>query len=145
MLQKGAVIMLDYGFSEAEYYHPQRNDGTLMCHYQHYAHDDPLSYVGLQDITAHVNFTQIAQAGVDNDLDMAGYTSQATFLMNCGVLDILQKIDPYDVQRYAPMASAVQKLLSPAEMGELFKVIMFTKNVDDEVIGFKSGDKTHTL
>jgi SAM-dependent MidA family methyltransferase len=144
-LQKGAIIMIDYGFEAAAYYHAQRSEGTLMCHYQHQAHDNPLTHVGLQDITAHVNFTQIAQAGVDHDLDMAGYTNQATFLVNCGILDVMSQIDPDDIQQYAPMASAVQKLLSPAEMGELFKVIMFTKEIDDEVIGFQSGDKTHTL
>lgn len=144
-LQTGAIIMVDYGFSAAEYYHPQRNEGTLMCHYQHYAHADPLKYVGLQDITAHVNFTQIAQAGVDNGLEIVGYTNQATFLMNCGILDMMSAVSPDDVAQYAPMASAVQKLLSPAEMGELFKVIMFQKDIDVDLVGFQSGDKTHTL
>lgn len=144
-LQKGAIILLDYGFSAAEYYHPQRNEGTLMCHYQHHAHAEPLTYVGLQDITAHVNFTQIAEAGVDNGLEIVGYASQASYLMNCGILEIMQAISPDDITRYAPMASAVQKLLSPAEMGELFKVMMFQKAIDTDCVGFQSGDKTHTL
>jgi len=145
MLQKGALIFIDYGFSAHAYYHPQRNRGTLMCHYQQYVHDDPLINVGLQDITAHVNFTQIADVAVEYGLEVAGYTNQATFLMNCGILAEMSKISPDDIRQYAPMASAVQKLLSPAEMGELFKVIVLTKEIDEQLLGFKHGDKTHTL
>ncbi len=141
----GAIIMLDYGFSAREYYHPQRNLGTLMCHYQHYAHTDPLINVGLQDITAHVDFTSIARAGVDEGLALSGFCSQAQFLMNCGILDRLSQVSPHDMARYAPLAAAAQKLLSPAEMGDLFKVIGFNKNIDEPLIGFSSGDKSHTL
>ena len=144
-LNQGVILMLDYGFGAAEYYHPQRNTGTLMCHYQHYAHSDPLIYVGLQDITAHVNFTAIAHAGVAQGLSLAGYCNQASFLMNCGLLDILSKTSPSDMAAYAPLAAAAQKLLSPAEMGELFKVIAFSKDFDSPLIGFKSGDKAHLL
>lgn len=144
-LQQGAVLLIDYGFSAREYYHPQRSQGTLMCHYRHYAHDDPLKYIGLQDITAHVNFTQIAEAGVASGLTFAGYTTQAQFLLNCGLLDLMQTISPDNIREYAPMAAAVQKLLSPAEMGDLFKVIGFTKNLDVTFIGFARGDKAHTL
>jgi SAM-dependent MidA family methyltransferase len=144
-LQQGAILLIDYGFSAREYYHPQRGQGTLMCHYRHYAHDDPLKFVGLQDITAHVNFTQIAQAGVESGLTLSGFTSQAQFLMNCGVLQLMQKVSPDDIAQYAPMAAAVQKLLSPAEMGELFKVIGFCKNIEAALLGFMQGDKTHTL
>lgn len=144
-LQQGAILLIDYGFSAREYYHPQRSQGTLMCHYRHYAHDDPLTLIGLQDITAHVNFTQIAEAGVASGLTFAGFASQAQFLLNCGILELMQKISPDNVREYAPMAAAVQKLLSPAEMGELFKVIGFTKNLDATLIGFARGDKAHTL
>lgn len=144
-LSAGAIIMVDYGFDASTYYHPQRNEGTLMCHYQQYAHSDPLINIGLQDITAHVNFTQIAQAGFDQSLRVAGYTTQMQFLMNCGILQAMEKVDPADVTTYAPMASGVQKLLSPTEMGELFKVIMLTKGFDGPCIGFIQGDKTHTL
>lgn len=144
-LQQGAIMLIDYGFSAREYYHPQRGQGTLMCHYRHYAHDDPLKFIGLQDITAHVNFTQIAEAGVASGLAFAGYTTQAQFLLNCGLLDLMQTISPDNIREYAPMAAAVQKLLSPAEMGELFKVIGFTKNLDATFIGFARGDKAHTL
>ena len=144
-LSSGAIVMVDYGFDVNTYYHPQRNEGTLMCHYQQYAHSDPLINIGLQDITAHVNFTQIAQAGFDQGLRVAGYTAQMQFLMNCGILQAMEKVDPVDVATYAPIACGVQKLLSPTEMGELFKVIMFTKGFDAPCIGFIQGDKTHTL
>lgn len=144
-LQRGAVLMLDYGFAGREYYHPQRSQGTLMCHYQHYAHSDPLVNVGLQDITAHVDFTSVAHAGISQGLALAGFCSQAQFLMNCGILDVMSQVSPNDMARYAPLAAAAQKLLSPAEMGELFKAIAFTKNMESPLVGFLSGDKSHTL
>jgi SAM-dependent MidA family methyltransferase len=148
MLETGVILLIDYGFGAAEYYHPQRNAGTLMCHYQHYAHDNPLINVGLQDITAHVNFSQIARVSdmpcEATSMRPAGYVNQAQFLINCGILTILQRHSPEDVA-YIKLAAAAQKLMSPAEMGELFKVIGFTKNLDAPLLGFKSGDKTHTL
>ena len=145
MLQRGTILMIDYGFAAREYYHPQRNQGTLMCHYQHYAHIDPLINVGLQDVTAHVDFTSIAYAGVNHGLALSGFCSQAQFLMNCGILDLMSQISPHDMASYAPLAAAAQKLLSPAEMGDLFKVIAFSKNFAEPLIGFVSGDKSHTL
>jgi SAM-dependent MidA family methyltransferase len=145
MLHSGVILMIDYGFSAREYYHPQRNLGTLMCHYQQYAHTDPLINVGLQDITAHVDFTSIAYAGVNHGLQLSGFCSQAQFLMNCGILELMSQVSPQDMARYAPLAAAAQKLLSPAEMGDLFKVIAFSKNLDVDLIGFSSGDKSHTL
>jgi SAM-dependent MidA family methyltransferase len=143
-LQQGVILMLDYGFGAPEYYHPQRNQGTLMCHYQHYAHSDPLINVGLQDITAHVNFTAIAEAGVANGLSVA-YVNQANFLINCGLLALLANTSPDEIAVYVPLAAAVQKLLSPAEMGELFKVIALSKDINQPLIGFLQGDKRHTL
>jgi len=145
VLECGVIVMLDYGFSAREYYHPQRNLGTLMCHYQHYAHVEPLLYVGLQDITAHVDFTRIAHAGVNNGLLFSGFCSQAQFLMNCGILDLMSQVSPRDMANYAPLAAAAQKLLSPAEMGDLFKVIAFSKQLDAPLLGFSAGDKSHTL
>ena len=145
MLQQGLILMLDYGFSAREYYHPQRRQGTLMCHFQHYAHDDPLIYPGLQDITAHVNFTAMAEAALAQGIDCAGYTTQAQFLMNCGILQLLQMVSPEDSARYLPMVAAVQKLLSPAEMGELFKVLALSKGLGEPLLGFVSGDKRHQL
>ena len=145
MLQQGLILLVDYGFSAREYYHPQRSQGTLMCHFQHYAHDDPFVYPGLQDITAHVNFTAMAETGLVHGLSCAGYTSQAQFLMNCGILQMLETISPEDSARYLPMVSAVQKLLSPAEMGELFKVVALSKGLELPLVGFTNGDKRHQL
>lgn len=145
MLGRGLILMLDYGFAASEYYHPQRTQGTLMCHYQHYAHDDPLVYVGLQDITAHVDFTAMAETALQQGLACAGYTNQAQFLINCGMLQLLQQVSPEDSARYLPMVAAVQKLLSPAEMGELFKVLGLTKGLSEPLVGFVSGDKRHQL
>jgi len=144
-LASGAMFLVDYGFSAREYYHPQRNLGTLMCHFQHYAHTNPLIYVGLQDITAHVDFTAVAHSGVNAGAEFAGFTTQAQFLMNCGILQLLAEVPSDDAAHYAPLAAAAQKLLSPAEMGDLFKVIAFTKTMDAPLLGFSQGDKSHTL
>ena len=150
-LKQGLILMIDYGFGASEYYHPQRNLGTLMCHYQHYAHTNPLINIGLQDITAHVNFSQIAQIASVNAMPcephgirLAGYASQTQFLINCSILDILQQFSAQHSD-YIKLAAAAQKLLSPAEMGDLFKVIAFSKNFDEDLIGFISGDKAHVL
>lgn len=144
-LQQGLILLPDYGFARREYYHPQRRQGTLMCHFQHYAHDEPLIYPGLQDITAHVDFTAMAETAIAHGLDCAGYTSQAQFLLNCGILQLLQAIPATDHARYLPMVAAVQKLLSPAEMGELFKVLALSKGVALPLLGYVQGDKRHQL
>ncbi|MGN6316542.1 class I SAM-dependent methyltransferase [Trinickia sp.] len=145
MLVRGAAFFIDYGFPRGEYYHPQRSQGTLMCHYRHRAHGDPFLYPGLQDITAHVEFTRIAEAGVETGADLLGYTSQARFLMNAGITEALGEIDPNDVARFLPAANAVQKLMSEAEMGELFKVIAFSRGIDGAIDAFARGDRSHTL
>ena len=144
-LQCGALVLIDYGFGEREYYHPQRNRGTLMCHYRHRAHDDPFYFPGLQDITAHVDFTAIAVAGIEAGMHLAGYTSQAQFLINCGITDLLALTPASDVGTYLPQASALQKLMSPAEMGELFKVIALCKGMDTALLGFVQGDQQRKL
>ncbi len=125
----GAAILLDYGFPASEYYLDQRSEGTLMCHYRHHAHPDPFYLPGLQDITAHVDFTAMAYAAVNNGLEMLGYMSQAAFLLTAGLGDRLLKTSPEDARAYLPQANAVQKLTSPAEMGELFKVLVVGLNV----------------
>lgn len=145
VLKHGAILFIDYGFPVHEYYHPERASGTLMCHYRHHAHADPLCLVGLQDITTHVDFSAIAKAGAAAGLDLLGYVNQAQFLINCGITDILGETPASDVRAYAPLASQAQKLLSPAEMGELFKVIALGKDVPPPLLGFRSGDKRHTL
>ncbi|HEY2000037.1 class I SAM-dependent methyltransferase [Paraburkholderia sp.] len=145
MLTRGAAFLIDYGFPRHEYYHAQREQGTLMCHYRHRAHGDPFVYPGLQDITAHVEFTGIAEAGVETGADLLGYTSQGRFLLNAGITEVLGDIDPADSARFLPAANAVQKLLSEAEMGELFKVIAFSRGIEETLDAFASGDRTHTL
>ncbi len=145
MLVRGAAFFIDYGFPRREFYHAQRAAGTLMCHYRHRAHSDPFLYPGLQDITAHVEFTGIAEAGVEAGADLLGFTSQARFLMNAGITDVLSDLDPADVKRFLPAANAVQKLLSEAEMGELFKVIAFSRGIPGMLDAFSAGDRSHTL
>ncbi|WP_133680001.1 class I SAM-dependent methyltransferase [Paludibacterium purpuratum] len=144
-LARGAILLIDYGFPAREYYHPQRHMGTLIGHYRHHTVDDPFYLPGLMDLTCHVDFSAVAQAGIDAGLDLIGYTAQAQFLVNCGIADVMQRLDPTDVRQWAPEASAVQKLISPAEMGELFKAIGFGKNVAIDWQGFAQGDRCHTL
>ena len=144
-LEQGALLFIDYGFGAREFYHPQRSSGTLMCHYRHHAHDDPFFLPGLQDITAHVNFTDIAECGIDAGLELAGYTSQAFFLINCGITELLEDTSPENIRDYLPLSAQLQKLTSPAEMGELFKVIALGKNMAEPLCGFVRGDLTRTL
>jgi SAM-dependent MidA family methyltransferase len=145
LLSRGVLLFIDYGFPAREFYHPQRNRGTLMCHYRHHAHDDPFAFVGLQDITTHVDFSAVAAAAGEGGAQRMGYTSQAMFLINCGITDLLSATPASDARAYAPLAAQVQKLTSPAEMGELFKVIALGKNFDVPLLGFTRGDKSHTL
>jgi len=145
VLERGAAIFIDYGFPEHEYYHPQRSAGTLMCHYRHHAHIDPFFLPGLQDITSHVDFSAMAKTGTDAGMELLGYATQAQFLINCGITDVLARIPPDDAARYLPLSNQANRLLSPAEMGELFKVIAFGKGIADPLIGFENGDRRHTL
>jgi SAM-dependent MidA family methyltransferase len=144
-LERGALIVIDYGFPRREYYHPQRSMGTLMCHYRHRAHGDPFYLPGLQDISAHVDFSALADAARAGGLDVLGYTGQARFLVNCGITDLLAQTDAADARRYAPLASAANRLLSPTEMGELFKVLAVARSVTRPPIGFAQGDHAHAL
>ena len=144
-LEQGAMLFIDYGFGAREFYHPQRSSGTLMCHYRHHAHDDPFFLPGLQDITAHVNFTDIAECGIDAGLELIGYTNQAFFLINCGITELLKDTAPENLRDYLPLSAQLQKLTSPAEMGELFKVIALGKNMANPLCGFARGDLTRSL
>ncbi|MBL8484233.1 MAG: SAM-dependent methyltransferase [Rhodocyclaceae bacterium] len=144
-LQTGALLTIDYGFPRHEYYHPQRREGTLMCHYRHQAHTDPFHLPGLTDITAHVDFTALAEAGHDAGLSLAGYTTQAAFLFNCGLTDLLAQAPDHAGLEWTRMAAAANKLISPAEMGELFKVAAFTRGMSDDLCGFARGDRRHAL
>jgi SAM-dependent MidA family methyltransferase len=144
-LQRGALLLIDYGFPQREYYHPQRAEGTLMCHYRHHAHGDPFWLPGLNDITAHVDFTAAAEAGFDAGLDVLGYTSQGQFLLNCGLAQLLEQHQADGPTACAALASGAQKLISPAEMGELFKVLMLGKEIRAPLPGFALGDRLHAL
>jgi SAM-dependent MidA family methyltransferase len=137
-LARGAAFFLDYGFPEREYYHPQRHMGTLMCHRGHVSDPDPLCDVGLKDITAHVNFSGVAFAAQEAGLPTLGYTTQARFLMNCGIVPLLAE---------ATLAERIagQRLIAEHEMGELFKVIGFYRGDFWDAVGFAEGDRTHTL
>jgi len=137
-LARGAIFLIDYGFPEAEYYHPQRHMGTVMCHQAHQMDTDPLARVGQKDITAHVNFTGIALAGNEAGLGVLGYCNQGRFLINCG---LLQQMKSADLQTRV----MAQKLIMEHEMGELFKVIGFYQGEPWQALGFAHGDKTHTL
>lgn len=119
-----AAVLIDYGFPAHEYYHPDRSIGTLMCHFRHRAHDNPFFLPGLQDVTAHVNFTEVAQTATDQGLDVMCYASQSSFLLASGLLDLLPIDSAESDNSHAGQLQAVQKLLSPAEMGELFKVMV---------------------
>ena len=153
MLERGAMVFIDYGFGAREFFPPQRSSGTLMCHYRHHAHDDPFFLPGLQDITAHVNFSDIAEYGIDTGMELLGYTSQAFFLINCGITALLEDTSPEFLRDYLPLSAQLQKLTSPAEMGELFKVIAmgkkFTVSPDERIskplCGFTDGDLTRLL
>ena len=138
-LARGALLVIDYGFPQREYYHPQRLMGTVMCHFRHHAHGDPLWMAGLNDVTAHVDFSAMAAAAHAAGLDVLGYTSQAHFLLNCGVLDQLQS---HDTPRNA---GALHRLVSEAEMGELMKVLMVGRGLRGPLIGFARGDRLHSL
>ena len=141
----GMLLIIDYGFPAAEYYHPQRTSGTLVAHYRHRAVHDPLFLPGLSDLSAHVDFSAIARAGVAGGMSVGGYATQGRFLVNCGILDSLADCGDPQSSAYLRQAAAVQKLLSPAEMGELFKVLALVRGFDGELVGFRDGDQGHRL
>ncbi|MCC6197089.1 MAG: SAM-dependent methyltransferase [Burkholderiales bacterium] len=144
-LRSGAIVLIDYGFPAAEYYHPQRTGGTLMGHYRHRAHADPFLWPGLSDLTAHVDFTAIALAAERAGLAVAGYGPLAGFLVGAGILDRLQAVGDPASAAYVREAAAVQRLLSPAEMGELFKVMVLAKSDSIVCPYFEAADRTHRL
>ena len=145
ILEQGALLLVDYGFPGREFYHPQRATGTLMCHYHHRAHDDPLVFIGLQDITAHVDFTAIARAGMESGLNLLGYTSQALFLLGSGLDDLAARIDPAQTRAHLLFTNEVKKLTLPHEMGELFKVIALGRGIDLPLTGFRLQDRRARL
>jgi SAM-dependent MidA family methyltransferase len=144
-LEQGVLLVIDYGFPRHEYYHPERAAGTLMCHHRHTAHGDVFARPGLEDITAHVDFSALAGAARDAGLDVLGYATQAQFLVNCGITDVLGEANVENSLHYAPLAAEANKLLSPAEMGELFKVLAVGRRMKRPLLGFSHNDRSHTL
>jgi SAM-dependent MidA family methyltransferase len=145
ILAHGMLLLVDYGFPRAEYYHPDRAGGTLMCHYRHRAHADPFTHVGLQDITAHVDFTAMARAGTGAGLDLLGYTSQALFLLGCGLDEIAATLPEGDNRARLAVTNEIKKLTLPQEMGELFKVIALGRGLDLACCGFAVQDRRARL
>ena len=145
VLEKGVGLFIDYGFPQSEYYHPQRKEGTLMCHYRHHAHADPFFLPGLQDITSHVDFSAVATAARASGLDLAGYASQAQFLVNCGITEVMSRTPAEHSAAFLPIANQANRLMSPAEMGELFKAIAFSRGFPASLLGFREGDRRQAL
>jgi len=143
ILNEGLVLLIDYGFPRHEYYHPDRSTGTIMCHLKHHAHTDPLLYPGVQDITAHVDFTAVAESADQSGFEISGYTQQAYFLMNCGLAEMLPS--PDDIEVYYGATQQVKTLTLPSEMGELFKVMALTKGFDEVLLGFVAMDQLNKL
>jgi SAM-dependent MidA family methyltransferase len=144
-LQQGAVFIIDYGYPQAVYYHPQRSSGTMMCYYQQQGHDNPLILAGLQDITAHVDFTSLAQVAIDNGLDVAGFQSQADFLLAAGITQLSSLNDDDDAFAMLQQATQIKRLTLPTEMGETFKVLTLTKNIEQLLPRIKQGDRRYNL
>jgi SAM-dependent MidA family methyltransferase len=137
-LEAGVALFIDYGFSEREFYHPQRSMGTLRCHYRHRFHGDPFFMPGLQDITAHVDFTAVARAAEQGGAEVEGFTTQAYFLISCGLAVLVSAGDPTATLSRLKATSSVHRLIGPSEMGELFKVIGMQKGMDGPLLGFQS-------
>lgn len=143
-MKRGVILIIDYGFPEHEYYHPQRYQGTLMCHYRHHAHTDPFIHIGLQDITTHVDFSAVARAAEECGFSISGYARQASFLMSLGILTSTE-VACLDVQQQYQHTQAVKKLLLPSEMGELFKVIALNKGENLPLAGFSLENHVNRL
>ena len=137
-LEAGVAIFIDYGFPEGEYYHPQRSMGTLRCHYRHRFHGDPFFLPGLQDITAHVDFTAMSRAAEQGGAEVYGFTTQAYFLISCGLAVLVSAGDPTMTLSRLKGTSAVHRLIGPSEMGELFKVLAFGKGMQEPILGMQS-------
>ncbi|MFO7592870.1 MAG: SAM-dependent methyltransferase [Pseudomonadota bacterium] len=143
-LEKGAAFLIDYGFPRSEFYHPQRSSGTLMCHYRHRAHDDALILLGLQDITAHVDFTSVGEAALAAGLAVRGYTSQANFLIANGLTERLANAGG-TIKEQLSLSARVKRLTMPGEMGELFKVMALTRGWEGPLRGFALRDERGRL
>jgi SAM-dependent MidA family methyltransferase len=138
-LERGALLFIDYGFAAREFYHPQRAQGTLRCHFRHRFHGDPFLHPGLQDITAHVDFSAVSEAGVRGGAEVLGFATQANFLVSCGLAELASASDPAEAAAHLKLTNALNRLVSPAEMGELFKVLALGKGMAGPLAGFRAG------
>ena len=145
VLEQGVMLLIDYGYPRYEFYHPQRDRGTLLCHYRHRSHDNPFFYPGLQDITASVDFTALAQSAMENGMQLAGYTSQAHFLIGCGLAEIAASAQNGAGHPDPAVSGQVKRLTLPGEMGERFKAIAFTRNFTEPLMGFQFIDQQDKL
>ena len=139
-LNQGVILLIDYGYSAKEYYHPDRSEGTLICHIQHKAHSNPLILPGLQDITANVNFSEVADSGLNAGFTLSGYTTQAHFLINTGIDEFMKNSNEDSAEYLLKKNQEIKQLILPTAMGERFKVIGFQKNIDEKLEGFESRD-----
>jgi len=144
-LQQGAIFIIDYGHSQASYYHPQREKGTLMCYYQHQAHDNPLILPGLQDITAHVDFSSLAQTALDHNLDVEGFQSQADFLLAGGLTDLIPDQSQCDELSYLQYTTEIKQLTHPSAMGETFKALTLSRKLKDVLTRSQHSDRRYSL
>jgi SAM-dependent MidA family methyltransferase len=143
-LNKGVILLFDYGYGRREYYHPDRTHGTFMCFHQHQRHTDPFQWIGLQDMTAHVDFTAVIENAVSANLKLGGYTTQSSFLLACGLLDLANQPDLSTADQYQ-QNQAIKKLTLPSQMGELIKVMALTKDYKEPLIGFSLHDRSRNL
>ena len=144
-MEAGYLILIDYGYTRREYYHPERRQGTLISHFRHRAYADPYILPGLQDMTANVDFTALARAGIDAGFELSGYTTQAHFLIDSGLEEMLSNSDPNDVRRHMQLVQGVKKLMLPGGMGERFQVMALALGVPDRLSGFRSRDMRERL
>lgn len=145
LLKKGTILFIDYGYPRHEYYHPQRIDGTLHCHYRQRRHDNPFIYIGLQDITASVDFTLVAESARSAGLDVSGYTTQSAFLMACNIDELIQQFSAGNDMASLRFAQQAGQLLLPGQMGESFKVIALSRNIENSLLGFEFANQLHRL
>jgi SAM-dependent MidA family methyltransferase len=145
VLEAGVILVIDYGYPRAEYYHPDRTDGALICHFRHRAHYDPFLHPGLQDISASVDFTAVAEAASDAGLDVLGFTTQAHFLLGCGLADMAAVHEAADPARQFELAQQVRRLTLPGQMGERFKAMALGRAVKGPLAGFSLADHRRRL
>ena len=145
VMRKGVILFIDYGYSMSDYYHPERSDGNLLCHYKHHIHDDPFFYPGLQDITTSVDFTSVAKNAEEVGLNISGYTNQLYFLISCGLDDLVPDMSLLNTKSQTQISKELRTLLMPDEMGERFKFMALTKKYNKELLGFSKIDQRNQL